>query len=198
MDYHIRKKEFDKLSKPANDVKNHSQQLTLMLDNLLNWSFQQIKLKQVKPEITNVHALAKAEVELYKTMAKAKKTKIKIDIPKGTIANCEPQFFSIAVRNLIANAVKFTENGTIVLSAKNIDKQLVLSVSDTGIGIDKKYISGICEISEEKIKQGTRKEKGTGLGLNLVKEFVELNQGKIEFESEVNVGTKITLYLPLN
>lgn len=101
------------------------------------------------------------------------------------------------VVNLVQNALKFTEQGQIVLSTSVDGQQLKVSVSDTGIGISKEDQELIWE-RFFKVDRGRSKEnKGTGLGLAIVKELVELHEGSIQLESELGAGTIFTFWLPL-
>jgi signal transduction histidine kinase len=101
------------------------------------------------------------------------------------------------IRNLIGNALKFTESqGTITLSALVDKNQTIIKVQDTGVGIPKEKLSTIFQLLEKKSTWGTGGEKGLGLGLQLAYEFAEMNQGAISVDSEVGVGTTFTVVLP--
>ncbi|MBL0265505.1 MAG: ATP-binding protein [Leptospiraceae bacterium] len=101
------------------------------------------------------------------------------------------------LRNLLTNAIKFTHpNGKITVSALMKDDFLEISVTDTGVGIDPKNIPKIFKIDSKFSLPGTNKEKGTGLGLVLCKEFVEKQGGTIWVESELGKGSKFTFTLP--
>jgi len=101
------------------------------------------------------------------------------------------------IRNLLTNAIKFTQpNGTITINAYFLDTKIVVSVSDTGVGIpttNRERLFTIMSITTE----GTHNEKGTGLGLLLCREFVDKNGGKIWFETEEGKGTTFFFSLPI-
>ena len=102
--------------------------------------------------------------------------------------------------NLLGNSLKFTQKGKIVIScdliAENKDSQnLRISISDTGIGMDKEFINTIFKKFSQEDKEITRKFGGTGLGMAITKELIQLMKGSIELESEKNVGTTIRIYL---
>lgn len=98
--------------------------------------------------------------------------------------------------NLIDNAIKYTENGTILVNCSSDGNFLYLSVQDTGKGIEKEYLDRIFERFYRVDKSRSSKTGGTGLGLSIVKHIVEMYNGDIEVESEVLVGTKFLVKLP--
>jgi signal transduction histidine kinase len=100
--------------------------------------------------------------------------------------------------NLLINANKFTYNGKITLSAKQENQWIVISVQDTGIGMSSQQLANLFVFFAQSDDSATRKYDGSGLGLAIVKQFCDLMEGHIEVESEVNQGSKFTLYLPLS
>ncbi len=101
------------------------------------------------------------------------------------------------LRNLVSNSIKFTNlNGVIEISALQSDSNLIISVSDNGIGIEPKRLSKLFDIAQFQSTMGTAKEKGTGLGLLICKEFVEKHGGKIWVESVVGKGSIFHFNLP--
>jgi signal transduction histidine kinase len=102
------------------------------------------------------------------------------------------------MRNLVSNAIKFTNNGgTIIIDAKEDSGVVIISVSDNGIGIMPEKLSTLFDISQRQTTKGTDEETGTGLGLILCKEFVEINGGKIWIESEYGKGSDFIFTLPV-
>ena len=106
---------------------------------------------------------------------------------------------STILRNLISNAIKFTNvGGKIAISTKQASIGLEISVLDNGVGMDEESISKLFRIDENHSTLGTQKEKGTGLGLLLCKEFVDKHGGQIWVESKPEIGTKISFTIPDN
>jgi signal transduction histidine kinase len=100
-------------------------------------------------------------------------------------------------RNLLNNAIKFTpRGGTISISAQVNDESVAILVEDNGVGIGREKLHSIFEMKEQKVTCGTEKEKGTGLGLILVKEFIQLNHGTVVMESAGEKGTRVIITLP--
>jgi signal transduction histidine kinase len=101
------------------------------------------------------------------------------------------------VLNLLSNAVKFTPaHGTVSIQVQQMAGELLLKVSDTGIGIAAKDLPKVLERFGQVDSTLSRKHKGTGLGLPLVKELIELHGGSISIESQVDVGTAVTVIFP--
>jgi signal transduction histidine kinase len=100
--------------------------------------------------------------------------------------------------NLVSNAVKFTpENGRVSINVQRQNEELVISVSDTGIGIPKEALPKIFECFY-RVEQHGKKIKGTGLGLAIVHKIVMMHNGRIEVASKVGQGTTFTVFLPLD
>jgi signal transduction histidine kinase len=95
--------------------------------------------------------------------------------------------------NLLSNALKFTEQGSITVSAKPVDAWIELSVADTGLGIPPEDLPHIFDEFRQVESEGRKTQEGTGLGLSIVKRSVELLGGTISVESEIGKGTKFTL-----
>lgn len=107
--------------------------------------------------------------------------------------------FKAILRNLISNAVKFTNsNGLIIISAEEKNDDVLITVADNGIGIAEENQPNIWNLNGKFTTIGTANEKGTGLGLILCKEFVEKHNGKIWVESQLGIGTKFKFTIPKN
>jgi signal transduction histidine kinase len=112
----------------------------------------------------------------------------------------DEKMISTVIRNLISNAIKFTPNGgTITISSEerivNNKKVIETEIRDTGVGMSKEDILKLFKIEQNYLSIGTNKETGTGLGLILCKEFLNLNNGTISVESQPNVGSSFIFTL---
>src|SRR5690606_11366445 len=101
------------------------------------------------------------------------------------------------LRNIITNSIKFTEyNGNVKIVSSAADDQIFLNITDTGIGIKKQHLKKLFSLDKEYLTDGTSGEKGTGLGLVICKEFLQINNGTISVTSEHKKGTSFTIGLP--
>jgi len=102
------------------------------------------------------------------------------------------------IRNLVSNAVKFTnKGGNVCICAKKTTDEIEITISDNGTGMNEKTKASLFKIGETKSLNGTNGEEGTGFGLLLCKEFVDKHNGIIEVESEMGKGTQIKIRFPL-
>jgi two-component system phosphate regulon sensor histidine kinase PhoR len=134
---------------------------------------------------------------LYTNMARKEQISVVIDVPKRFLVTADRNKLKQVFINLFNNSVKFTPaGGTITISARMLGTGWEFSVADTGIGIEKDKIPRMFEKFYQAEGYMTRKKGGIGLGLAIVKGIVELHQGRISVESELNKGTKITVIFP--
>jgi signal transduction histidine kinase/PAS domain-containing protein len=118
------------------------------------------------------------------------------DVEEKLVA-CDPEKIERVILNLISNAIKFSNAGSkIVISTQDKGEFIEISVSDEGMGIDKKYINKIFDRYKQADKSLSRNAEGTGIGLSLVKSIVELHKGKVFVESELGKGSKFSVLLP--
>lgn len=165
-------------------------QVRTMLDNVLHWSISQLGGMKPHPKTTYLLPIIEAETKLLYASAEAKRIKITSLIAPQAQLVIDPNHLAIIIRNLLQNAIKFTPaQGEISIKSAEKGKQFQLEIKDTGMGISQERVRKLFTINENSSQQGTSQEKGTGLGLVLVKELVEANKGTIEIESEIGKGT---------
>lgn len=170
---------------------------TSLLENLLNWSRNQIATAKANPVKTNVKALTNECFELYRNNAIEKNISLINKIPDSSVVYADEEMIRIILRNLISNAIKFTKaNGEVKVDASPQENILCISVSDTGVGIPQANLGKIFSF-DTRSTQGTAQEKGTGLGLVLCKEFIEKNGGTIWVDSLQDKGTTFSFTVPM-
>lgn len=179
-------------------MKASSNQVYALLENLLEWSRSQRGMITFNPEKIDLGMLLQNSMTVLHLQADKKYIEMVNNIPHGTKVFADVNSISTVFRNLISNAIKFTENkGLIIVSIKEAnDKFVTVSVKDNGIGMSEEMLSKIFNIEESKSSKGTSNETGTGLGLILCKEFIEKNGGKIWVESAEGTGTCFYFTLP--
>ena len=168
-----------------------------LLETLLGWARSQQKQLQLSKNELDLYELVQENLNFLAEQAKAKKIEIRSELSKKTIVFADYQTISTVVRNLISNAIKFTQiGGSILISATKSPDTITLAITDNGIGLEQKNIDKLFRIDEPFKLPGTMNEKGTGLGLVLCKEFVEANNGSISVESKKGKGSTFSITLP--
>jgi signal transduction histidine kinase len=169
-----------------------------LLNNLVDWGSEQILGTVNKNKIaTNLYELVATEIPNFLLAANFKNNTIVNNIHQQLMVYTNPSMLLFVLRNLVTNALKFTENGCITLNG-NIENNLIhLSVSDTGIGMSEAAIDNLLNKKLSKTTIGTKEEKGSGLGLLLAQDFIALLKGSISIESTVGKGTTVHMYFPV-
>ncbi len=193
----IEKYDKDKIKKFVTTINESSKNTFKLLENLLQWArIQQDKIP-FNPSENNLYNLAYETYMLINQNAKDKHISIDLNIAKEISIVADSEMLKTIIRNLVSNAIKYTlENGKITISAKQINNEVIVEISDTGTGIDEQTKNSLFKIGETQSKVGTKGERGTGFGLLLCKEFVEKHGGKIEVESHVGKGSEFKFTLP--
>jgi len=167
----------------------------ILLDNLLKWSATQMQSVKVKPSTFSMLGLIQEIAELYRPVAQEKNIEILVLPSEKYTVLADRDMLHLVLRNLVSNAIKFTpENGKIEISTEKREKELAIHVKDTGVGIPKENLE---KIFEGLSTRGTASEKGTGLGLQLCKEFITLNNGELKVKSIENEGSTFSFTVPL-
>ncbi|GCD77757.1 hypothetical protein JCM31826_12390 [Thermaurantimonas aggregans] len=168
-----------------------------LLSNLLVWSSSQMKGLSVEFEPIYLKKTVDKVLEGLELNINEKKINIIRDNLENTIVYCDNNSLYFILRNLISNAIKFSHmNGEIKITSKNLpNDEIQISIQDNGIGISEENKEKLFTFLT-KSTLGTFGEKGSGLGLALVREFVEKNKGRIFFESELGKGTTFYVILP--
>jgi PAS domain S-box-containing protein len=194
---HLKDTEHNEAVQYAKHIKNAAELTFELVDNLLNWARSQTGKIEFKPRKFLLHELISSTIQLMESQAINKQVELLEDVPGNLLVFADLNLTKTVLRNLIANAIKYTPvTGKIRVSAITKDNFVQVYVSDTGIGIPPEIQRKLFRIDAKYTTLGTNQEKGTGLGLVLCKEFVELQGGKIWVESEVNVGSKFFFTLP--
>lgn len=169
--------------------------LSSLLENLLNWALsQQGKLKFSEDQI-DTKDLIDEVLAMFTTSIILKDIQLKLSVQEDLFICGDKNSLMTVIRNLLSNALKFTPKGGVVQVSNKINTNgfIEIRVSDNGIGIPQEKLDALFELNDNKSTLGTENEKGLGLGLNLVHEFILQNKGKISVESKVGMGTSFIL-----
>lgn len=183
----------------ATSINNSARGIYALLENLLHWSRLQTGRIQFDPEPVDLKELVQDSVGLLALNARKKNIELRNEVPENTEVFVDKTLADTVFRNLFSNAIKFTTNaGAVTVSTKKLDDDfLEVTVADTGVGIPDDKLQKLFKLDEKVTSPGTAKEKGTGLGLILCKEFVEKNGGTLRVESEIDKGSKFIFTMPL-
>ncbi|MCU0447369.1 MAG: sensor histidine kinase [Microscillaceae bacterium] len=170
--------------------------LTELLDNLLQWARSQMNHLQFEPQTINLYQIVYNTANLLTVSIEEKQIDLKIEIAENLQVFADQNMLSFVFRNLLINALKFTPpKGKINIDSQVSDNQLVIKISDTGIGIPPENLANLFLVHKHFSTRGTQNEKGVGLGLLLCKEFIEKHGGKIAVQSEEGKGTTFSFSL---
>jgi signal transduction histidine kinase len=183
--------------KYVNIASNSADKTLTLLDNLLAWTIIQNKEKNFSPVKIDLLELIEDEIDCLSISAKQKLINLEHAIAPGLNVCADLQMVKTIFRNLIGNAIKYTNpGGKILISAAEGDQYVEIAVSDDGIGISAEVQKKLFKMNDSYIRTGTLNEKGTGLGLILCKDFVEMHGGNIGVESESGLGCTFRFSLP--
>jgi signal transduction histidine kinase len=171
-----------------------------LIDNLLYWGRSQGEQVNFNPESIDIKPVIEEVYALYKEMAGQKSITLEAAYEERTTAFADKELIEIIIRNLVSNAIKFTNGGgnvriTVTKDPEN-EHLLLLMVKDNGIGIPENRLKDLLGNNEMISTVGTAREKGTGLGLRLCYELVKLHNGKFRIESVEGQGTTVYISLP--
>jgi len=187
----------DEIEEYVNIVYNSANNTLILLDNLLEWAVSQNKEKNFNPVKINLFELLREEIESLKTPASQKQIKLIHSIEPDLNVTADLQMVKTILRNLMSNAIKYTNPyGEVTIDAQENKRFVEVGVKDNGVGISTEEQNKLFKIEAFHSTPGTNNETGTGLGLLLCKEFVELHGGNIRIESEKGKGSRFAFTLP--
>lgn len=173
-----------------------SEDLRDLLNNLLQWSLTETGLLKVRSELFNIAVLADLALLPLQDYATAKGIQVIVDLPDAMI-QADRKMVETIIRNLISNALKFTDKGgEVKLGSISRQDELVIEVADTGIGMEESQLADLFDIQKDVSRIGDHEGKGTGLGLLLCKELVDKMGGRIWAKSRLHEGTSFYFGLP--
>ncbi|QHQ61238.1 PAS domain S-box protein [Anaerocolumna sedimenticola] len=167
-----------------------------IIENLLEWLNSQREGLVIKPSLWNLTEILEETISMYLVSAGVKKISISCNVDDKLTIFADKEVLELVLRNLLSNAIKFTESGgNIWVEAHFTTEETIISVKDSGIGMDKDKVSQLFDEGYVNSTLGTAGEKGIGLGLLICKEFIMKGGGKIWAESKQGVGS--TFYISL-
>jgi signal transduction histidine kinase len=194
----IRTYDIDKIENIANRINKSAQSVYKLLEDILMWARTQQGKIPFKPQKWSFIDICKNILEILKQNANTKNITINYSVSDHMNVFADIDMLKTILRNLVSNAIKFTNNGgAININAEENSGNVIISVSDNGIGISPDNLTKLFDIAQVLTTKGTAEETGTGLGLLLCKEFVEKHGGKIWVESEFGKGSEFKFTMPI-
>ncbi len=194
----IRDYDIKRIEKQVRYINGSAQQAINLLEDLLMWSNSQSGKLLFNPEQFNLTAMSLDVLETMNFNAFAKNISLTHFASHEIDIFADKNMIKAILRNLVSNAIKFTgEGGRINVFIEQHNSNAVLSVADNGVGIESERIPKLFDIAKDRTRVGTANEKGTGLGLLLCKDFIEMHGGKIWVDSEYKKGSNFRFSIPL-
>lgn len=177
-------------------MKDSAKSVYELLENLLTWSRLHRGRIEFHPEEVSLHFLINNTINPLNLQAKNKSIIIENQVEDRAVVYADPNMLSTIIRNIVTNALKFSpENTTIIIKSRKYNLHSTISISDNGVGMRPETLHQLFE-NEVSSMTGTASERGTGLGLVLCKEFVEIHGGKIWVQSIIGKGSTFYFTVP--
>lgn len=183
----------------AKIIAQNSKELITSIDNILEIAKLQTEKIIIKPEEIDLDVLFESIYKKYLQKANEKNINLivesKLNSKAGIVLIDKPKLFKILL-NLIDNAIKFTNIGSVIVQYDIVDKEIIISIKDSGIGIKKQDQETIFNIFTQSEKEISKNYGGLGLGLSIAKKNADLLGGKITLQTLENQGSTFTVILP--
>lgn len=187
----------DERTKLLSEAQQSLDNLNELLYNLLQWSKSQMNLLQFRQDKLNVKTIIDNAVRLVHLYAHMKEVTITIRVEEGLTAHADKDMTEFIIRNLLSNAIKFSHRSSeVIVKAFSENGCIRIEVIDTGVGLSDTKIKKLLEKHTSISRRGTEKEKGTGLGLLISKDFIEKNGGILAIKSEAGKGSVFSFTMP--
>ena len=182
----------------VNSLRQSALNVYQLIDNLLEWSRMQRGLVEFEPRVIRLKDVIIRCTLSLSEMARQKDQRIQLQVLENIFVKADIAMLESTLRNLISNAIKFSNRGDeILISASiNCNEIIEVTVSDNGVGIGNELLGQLFKVNEQSGRMGTEGELSTGLGLLLCKDFVEKNGGEIRVESIEGKGSSFSFTLP--
>jgi signal transduction histidine kinase len=180
------------LSIHIHELKSRFNHTRTLLNNLLDWTLLQMDKLSLQASRVDLHKMVDENIQLLGSVPN-KKIRLHNSVPRETIGYADSNTINLVIRNLMTNAIKFTnDGGEVIISAEDKNHEWLITVADNGVGMNDDVLKILFDKTAPYTTRGTANEKGTGLGLILCKEFIEKNGGRIYVESQAGKGSRFS------
>jgi signal transduction histidine kinase len=178
-------------------VRQNIKHITGTMNNMLNWSLSQMNRIETRPQKIILYPFILQIIETYWYATDQKNIHMKADIPEGIVVFADFNQLNLIIRNLLDNAIKFTpKGGMIIVGCRPAAKLVELYVQDNGLGMQTEEVEKLLSENSFYSTDGTEEEKGTGLGLQLCKEFISRNGGSLRIDTAPGKGAEFSFCIP--
>lgn len=194
----LKKKDYETVAEISEMIGSQATESLSLLETLFDWAKSQTDNVAFNPEPTGFKQIAESVIRNLHPTATIKNISVSCNGNSDIEVFADTNMLTTVLRNLITNSIKFTmPGGSVLISANSTEENTEITVSDTGIGMDKNTINMLFKIESNLSTYGTANERGSGLGLVICKEFVEKHGGKIAVTSEPEKGSSFCFTLPI-
>ncbi|MCC5942320.1 MAG: PAS domain S-box protein [Balneolaceae bacterium] len=194
----VESENYDDVADYAHLIHDSSIKAMDLLTNLLLWSRTQTGRYDYQPDHFNITEIIKEEIELLRDSANLKSVAIDCVTKENISLFADKSMIKLVIRNLISNAVKFSYSGSsVIITVEPSEDKIMVNITDSGMGIDPKQLEVLFQLDKRYSTAGTNNEMGSGLGLLLCKEFIDLHNGEIWAESEPGKGSTFSFSIPI-
>ena len=188
----------NELHKVAVSMKDSAEQLFSLLENLLEWSKLNRGMITFEPDEIGLEDVILRTTELLRTVADQKKIALRCTVPSDVTVFADQRMLNMVLRNLLTNSIKFSNpDSSVSIEATQDGAMVVIAVQDYGVGMDHDAAAKIFSLGKTTSQVGTKGELGSGIGLILCKEYVEMHCGRIWVESTPGQGSIFKFSLPI-
>jgi signal transduction histidine kinase len=181
----------------AKRIEDDLTKTSLLVDNILFWTANQLRGAKPKFEKIILEEIVNENIELFETIASAKKLSIKNELTKNHWVNFDRNILNLTLRNLISNAIKFSHAGDdIIIHGELMEKVSLIRIIDFGVGMSDEALKSLQGSQTMKSAEGTNNERGTGLGLSFCREYLQIAGGDLEIDSTPGKGSTLTISIP--
>jgi PAS domain S-box-containing protein len=187
----------DKQRRQIDRIRASARHLLQLIEEILSFARIESGGEEIRPELVDAATLVDEVVAVTEPLAAGKGLDFRIDATPGITLETDAGKARQVLVNLMSNAVKFTERGSVTLRVRQQDEHVVFEVADTGVGIPADQLDRIFDPFWQAERPNTRRVGGTGLGLSVSRRYVRLLRGELAIRSEPGRGTSVTITLPL-
>lgn len=179
-------------------INGSGRRIFTLLENLLTWARTQTDKIEPSYDTVSVYSVVNSINQLLADGFESKKNIFVNNVPEDLNIFSDKEMLSTILRNMVINSNKYTEHGEISVGCSATSTQITIFITDTGVGMTEEQTAKLFDFAELQSVSGTKGEKGTGLGMHLCYELIQILQGSIEVVSQINEGTTVKILLPLS